>query len=62
MLLPIVPYGELDALAKCNVRKRRNVINTPIRKLLTEQACWLIVAALPVGLAMLWWFIEARAR
>ena len=33
----VVPYSELDALAKCDVRKRRNVLITPINKLLVEQ-------------------------
>lgn len=31
-----VTYKELDELAKCNVRKRRNVITTSVNKLLVE--------------------------
>jgi hypothetical protein len=33
-----VTYEELDRITGCNVRKRRNVLTTPINKLLNEQA------------------------
>lgn len=47
-----VTYNELNMLTKCDVRKRRHMLTTPINKLLSEQAR-VFVANRGLGLRLL---------